>query len=127
MERLAAAFEGSVGEIIHNVSAAATRVEFSVNSLTVTADKTAELSSVVASAVDAASSNVKSIAASTEEMASTVQEIRSRVRESAEITVKAATQAERMSGGDRGAKQSGAIEATRQVRQGEASPSSRPR
>jgi HAMP domain-containing protein len=75
MERLAGAFEGSVGEIIQNVSSAATKMESSANSLTVTAEKTTELSSVVASAADAASSNVKSVAVSAEEMASTVQEI----------------------------------------------------
>ena len=81
MERLAGAFEGSVGEIIQNVSSAATKMESSANSLTVTAEKTVELSSVVASAADAASSNVKSVAVSAEEMASTVQEISSRMRE----------------------------------------------
>jgi methyl-accepting chemotaxis protein len=99
MERLATAFENSIGEIIHNVSSAATRMESSANSLTVTAEKTAELSSVVASAADTASSNVKSVAGSAEEMASTVQEISSRVRESAGIAGQAATQAEQMNGG----------------------------
>ncbi len=99
MERLASAFEGSVGEIIQHVSSAATKMESSANSLTVTAEKTAELSSVVASAADAASSNVKSVAVSAEEMASTVQKISSRVRELAEIAGHAATQAEQMNGG----------------------------
>jgi methyl-accepting chemotaxis protein len=99
MERLATAFENSIGEIIHNVSSAATGMELSANSLTVTAGKTAELSSVVASAADAASSNVESVAVSAEEMASSVQEISSRVRESAEIAVRAATQAEQMNDG----------------------------
>jgi methyl-accepting chemotaxis protein len=99
MERLATAFENSVGEIIRNVSSAATGMESSANSLTVTAEKTAELSSVVAAAADAASSNVKSVAVSAEEMASTVQEISSRVKESADIAGQAATQAEQMNGG----------------------------
>lgn len=99
MELLATAFEDSIGEIIHNVSSAAARMESSANSLTVTAEKTAELSSVVASAADTASSNVKSVAGSAEEMASTVQEISSRVRESAGIAGHAATQAQQMNGG----------------------------
>jgi methyl-accepting chemotaxis protein len=99
MERLATAFEDSIGEIIYNVSSAATRMESSANSLTVTAEKTAKLSSVVASAADTASSNVRSVAGSAEEMASTVQEISSRVRESAGIAGQAATQAEQMNGG----------------------------
>jgi methyl-accepting chemotaxis protein len=99
MERLATAFESSIGEIIHNVSSATTRMESSANSLTMTAEKTAELSSVVASAADTASSNVKSVAVSAEEMASTVQEISSRVKESAGIAGQAATQAEQMNGG----------------------------
>jgi methyl-accepting chemotaxis protein len=99
MERLATAFEDSVGEIIQNVSAAATRMESSANSLTLTAEKTAERSSVVTSAADTASSNVKSVAASAEEMALTVQEISSRVRESAKIAGQAAAQAGQMNGG----------------------------
>ena len=99
MERLATAFEDSVGEIIQNVSSAAAQMETSANSLTVTADRTAGLSSVVASAADTASSNVKSVAVSTEEMASTVQEISSRVTESAKIAGHAATQAEQMNDG----------------------------
>jgi methyl-accepting chemotaxis protein len=99
MERLATAFETSVGDIIQNVSSAAGRMEGSANSLTVTADKTAELSSVVASAANAASTNVKSVAVSAEEMASTVQQISSRVRESASIAGQAATQAEQLNDG----------------------------
>lgn len=99
MERLATAFEASIGEIIQNVSSAAARMESSANSLAVTAEKTAELSSVVASAADAASSNVKSVAVSAEEMASTVQEISSRVRESAKVAGRAATQAGQMNDG----------------------------
>jgi methyl-accepting chemotaxis protein len=99
MERLATAFEDSVGEIIQNVSSAAAQMETSANSLTVTADRTAGLSSVVASAADTASSNVKSVAVSTEEMASTVQEISSRVTESAKIAGHAAAQAEQMNDG----------------------------
>ncbi len=99
MERLATAFEDSVGEIIQNVSSAAAQMETSANSLTVTAERTAGLSSVVASAADTASSNVKSVAVSTEEMASTVQEISSRVTDSAKIAGHAATQAEQMNDG----------------------------
>jgi methyl-accepting chemotaxis protein len=85
MERLANALEGSVGEIIQHVSSAAAKMKSSANSLAVTAEKTAELSSVAGSVADAASSNVKSVVVSAEEMASTVQKISSRARESAEI------------------------------------------
>ena len=99
MERLASAFEGSVGEIIQHVSSAATKMKSSANPLTVTAEKTAELSSVVASAADAASSNVKSVAVSAEEMASTVQKISSRVENRRRSLATPATQAEQMNGG----------------------------
>lgn len=99
MERLATAFETSVGDIIQNVSSAASSMETSANSLTVTAEKTAELSSVVATAANTASMNVKSVAVSAEEMASTVQQISSRVRESASIAGQAATQAEQLNHG----------------------------
>jgi hypothetical protein len=53
-------------QITHQL--AATKMEVSANSLTVTAEKTAELSTVVASAAGAASTNVKSVAMSSEDM-----------------------------------------------------------
>jgi len=99
MQRLAASFENTVGEIIQNVSAAASKMEVSANSLTVTAEKTAELSTVVAAAAGAASTNVKSVAVSSEEMASAVQQISWQVRESAKIAGQAATQAGQMNDG----------------------------
>jgi methyl-accepting chemotaxis protein len=99
MERLATAFEDSIGEVIQNVSSAATGMESSANSLAVTAEKTAELSTVVASAADAASSNVKSVAVFAQEMALTVREITARVGESAKTAGQAAWQAEQMNDG----------------------------
>ncbi|MGA2998482.1 methyl-accepting chemotaxis protein [Bradyrhizobium sp.] len=99
MERLATAFHDSVGEIIQNVSSAAARMECSANSLTITAEKTAARSSVVAQAADAASLNVRSVAVSAEDMASTVQDISARVKESATIAGQAATQAQQINSG----------------------------
>jgi methyl-accepting chemotaxis protein len=94
MQRLAASFEGAVGDIIQNVSSAATKMEASANSLTMTAEKTAKLSTVVAAAAEEASTNVQSVASASEEMASSVQEISRQVRESATIAGRAVAQAE---------------------------------
>src|SRR5258708_33754306 len=59
MQRLAAVFEGAVGDIIQNVSLAAARMETSANSLAITAEKTAQLSTVVASASGGARTKVQ--------------------------------------------------------------------
>jgi len=93
MQRLAAVFEGAVGDIIQNVSLAAARMETSANSLAITAEKTAQLSTVVAAAAGEASTNVHSVASGSEEMASSVNEISQQVRESARIASQAVLEA----------------------------------
>jgi methyl-accepting chemotaxis protein len=93
MQRVAADFEGAVGDIIQNVSLAAARMETSANSLAITAEKTAQLSTVVAAAAGEASTNVHSVASGSEEMASSVNEISQQVRESARIASQAVLEA----------------------------------
>jgi len=94
MDKLADDFEGAVGEIVETVSSAATELEASAGSLTTTADRSQELTTLVAVASEEASVNVQSVASATEEMASTVNEISRQVQASARIASEAVVQAE---------------------------------
>ncbi|MDQ2082402.1 methyl-accepting chemotaxis protein [Xanthobacteraceae bacterium Astr-EGSB] len=95
MHKLADDFEKAVGNIVDNVSAASTELEAAANTLTKTADTTQELSTVVASASEEASSNVQSVASATEEMTGSVGEISRQVQESSNIANRAVQQAQK--------------------------------
>jgi methyl-accepting chemotaxis protein len=95
MSRLADAFEGAVGEIIETVSAASSQLEASAGTLTATAVRAQELTTVVAAASEEASSNVQSVASASEQMASSVNEISRQVQESSRIAGDAVVQARR--------------------------------
>jgi methyl-accepting chemotaxis protein len=93
MIRMADDFEGAVGEIVETVSSASTRLEASAGTLTATAVRSEELTTMVAAASEEASTNVQSVASATEEMASSVNEISRQVQESARIAGDAVGQA----------------------------------
>jgi len=93
MVRLADGFEGAVGEIIETVSSAATELEASAGTLTSTAVRANELSTMVAAASEEASTNVQSVASATEEMSSSVNEISRQVQASARMANEAVDQA----------------------------------
>jgi methyl-accepting chemotaxis protein len=95
MNKLADQFEGAVGRIIETVSAASTELEASASALTATAEKSQQLTDVVAAASDDASVNVQSVASATEEMSSTVSEISRQVHDSARIAGEAVEQAQK--------------------------------
>ncbi len=95
MIKLANCFEGAVGEIIETVSSAATELEASADSLTSTAVRSQELSTLVAAASEEASTNVQSVASATEELTSSVNEISRQVQESARVANEAVDQARR--------------------------------
>ena len=59
MHKLADNFETAVGEVIQTVSSAATELEASATSLTQTAERTQQLTNVVASASEEATVNVQ--------------------------------------------------------------------
>jgi methyl-accepting chemotaxis protein len=94
MFKLANEFEAAVGGIIDTVSCASTELEASAAALTKTADTTQQLSTVVASASEEASTNVQSVASATEEMTSSVREIGRQVQESSKIASEAVKQAQ---------------------------------
>lgn len=86
-------FEQLVGQIVDTVSSAATELEASASTLTVTADRSQQLTTMVAAASEEASTNVQSVASATEQMASSVNEISRQVQESANIANDAVEQA----------------------------------
>jgi methyl-accepting chemotaxis protein len=69
MIKLADAFENAVGEIVETVSSASTELEASASTLTSTAERAQELTTMVAAASEEAATNVQSVASATEEMA----------------------------------------------------------
>ena len=93
MIELANSFEAAVGEIVETVSSAAMELETSASSLTATAERSQELTTMVAGASDEASANVQSVASATEELSSSVSEIGRRVQESALVAGNAVGQA----------------------------------
>jgi methyl-accepting chemotaxis protein len=86
-------FESMIGEIVDTVSSASTELEASANTLTSTANRAQELSTVVAAASEEASTNVNSVASATEELSSSITEISRQVQESARIASEAVDQA----------------------------------
>ncbi|UPK25505.1 methyl-accepting chemotaxis protein [Bradyrhizobium sp. 195] len=93
MYRLADSFEGAVGEIVGTVSSASTELEGSATTLTSTAERTQELTTMVAAASEEASTNVQSVASATEELSSSITEISRQVQESARVASEAVSQA----------------------------------
>ncbi|MEH2472249.1 methyl-accepting chemotaxis protein [Nitrobacteraceae bacterium AZCC 2161] len=95
MIKLADDFESAVGEIVDTVSSASTELEASAGTLTSTAERSQQLTTMVAAASEEASTNVQSVASATEEMASSVNEISRQVQESARIANEAVEQAQK--------------------------------
>jgi methyl-accepting chemotaxis protein len=93
MIKLADTFEAAVGEIVETVSSASTELEASAGTLTSTAERAQQLTTMVAAASEEASTNVQSVASATEEMASSVNEISRQVQESARMAGAAVDQA----------------------------------
>jgi methyl-accepting chemotaxis protein len=94
VDRITGDFETVIGGIVEIVSSASSALEASADTLTSTAARSEELTSVVAAASDEASTNVQSVASATEEMASSVNEISRQVQDSARIASEAVGQAQ---------------------------------
>ncbi|HEY0911598.1 MAG TPA: methyl-accepting chemotaxis protein [Bradyrhizobium sp.] len=95
MRELADTFEGAVGEIIETVSSAANELEASANTLTVTAERSQQLATMVAGASEEASANVQSVASASEELTSSVGEISRQVQQSSRVASDAVSQAQK--------------------------------
>ena len=94
MNRLADDFENAVGEIVNTVSSASAGLEQSAVNLSATAERSLELTTIVAAASGQTSTNVQSVASATGEMASSVSEIGRQVQASAGIATQAVEQAQ---------------------------------
>uniref|UniRef100_Q07KT3 Methyl-accepting chemotaxis sensory transducer n=1 Tax=Rhodopseudomonas palustris (strain BisA53) TaxID=316055 RepID=Q07KT3_RHOP5 len=88
-------FETMIGEIVETVSSASTELEASAGTLTSTAERAQELTTMVAAASEEASTNVQSVASATEEMSSSITEISRQVQDSARIAGEAVQQAQK--------------------------------
>jgi len=93
VDRLTRDFEAAIGNIVNTVSSAAMELEASAGTLTATAERSEQLTTMVAAASGEASTNVQSVASATEEMASSVNEISRQVQDSARIAGEAVEQA----------------------------------
>jgi methyl-accepting chemotaxis protein len=88
-------FESAIGHIVETVSSASVLLEKSAGNLSATANRSQELSTIVAAASEEASTNVQSVASSTEELSSSITEISRQVQESARMATDAVSQARR--------------------------------
>ena len=93
MVRLADSFEAAVGEIVETVSSASTELEASARTLTATAERAQQVTTMVAAASEEATTNVQSVASATEELSSSVNEISRQVQDSARMANEAVDQA----------------------------------
>jgi methyl-accepting chemotaxis protein len=93
MQKLADGFEAAVGEIVQTVSSASTELEASASTLTTNAGHAQQLTTMVATASEEASTNVQSVASATEELSISIGEIGRQVHESARMAGNAVTQA----------------------------------
>ncbi len=95
---LADGFESVIGEIVETVTVSSGDLERSASSLSATAARSQELTTIVTAASGDASSNVQSVAAATEELTSSVNEISRQVQESARMATDAVGQARSTTG-----------------------------
>jgi len=94
MTTMADDFEASVGGVVKGVSAAATEMHASAESLTNTADKTSSQSGIVAKASEHAMQNVQTVASAAEQLSCSIQEISSQVAQSTNIAGTAVSEVE---------------------------------
>jgi methyl-accepting chemotaxis protein len=94
MHKLADTFEAAIADVVTTVSTASGALEAAASTLTQTAETTQQLSGVVASASEEASSNVQSVATATDELTASVHEISRQVQDSSRIAEAAVQQAE---------------------------------
>ncbi len=93
MIRIADAFESAVGEIVETVSSASSELEASASTLTATAERSQQLTKLVAGASADATGNVQSVASAAGQMSQSITEISRQVQESAKIADEAVEQA----------------------------------
>jgi len=89
---LADRLEKGVGGVVTNVSAAATELQSTAQSMSATAEQTSRQAAAVAAASDETTQNVQTVASATEELSASIGEINSQVVESTRIVQEAVNQ-----------------------------------
>ena len=84
-----------VGDVVNLVSSAASELQSTAESMSGTAERSAQQSQAVAAASEEATTNVQTVAAAAEEMAKSVQEISGQVTQSSSIADRAVGEAEK--------------------------------
>jgi methyl-accepting chemotaxis protein len=95
LDALASGFEADVMGVAQALAEAALNLERNAGQMGAQAERTSSRAGAVAAASEQASANVRTVAAATEEMSNSTREISRQVQVSAEITVKANTEATR--------------------------------
>lgn len=93
MHALADDFESKVGTIVETVSASATELQSTAESMTAISEETSRQSTTVASASEQASANVNNMASATNELGSSISEISAQVQRQADMAAQAAAAA----------------------------------
>ena len=93
LDDLTKRFEANVSALTQGLASAATEMEATAETMTVTAQQTTNQSVSVASAAEQTSANVQTVAVATEELSSSIREIAEQVAKSSSIAGRAATEA----------------------------------
>ena len=93
MVSMADDFEASIGQVVNQVSSAATELRSSAESMARIAEGTANQSATVSAASETTSNNVQTVAAATEELSSSIAEIGSQVARASSVAGGAVQQA----------------------------------
>ena len=95
LEKLTDAFEIKVGQMVGLVSASATELQATAESMTHTASQTTQQATNVAAAAEQASTNVQTVASAAEQLAASIAEISRQLAQSAKVANKAQEDAKR--------------------------------
>ena len=98
LDDLAKTFETNVATLTQGLSAAATEMEATAETMTATAEHTTNQSISVATAAEQTSANVQTVAVATEELSSSIREIAEQLAKSSGIAGRAAEEAGRTNG-----------------------------
>ena len=94
MHRLASDFEAKVGHVVHAVTASATEMQATAQSMSTIADETSGQATTVASAAEQATANVETVASAAAELGASIAEISQQVQRQADMAVQASDAAE---------------------------------
>ncbi len=94
MNKMADDFDSNVKGVVNTVSAAATEMQSSAQSMSAIAEQTSHQSSAVAAAAEQASSNVQTVASAAEELNSSISEITRQIGDSVKVAGECMNEAE---------------------------------